>query len=166
MADYIEIEPGLVISDDGEIIESAGIDDAMAFLARRRHEAHVQEKEWESYGKTIDMVLLKRQSEKKLSYGDVVISVMGGTYPKTNSTLFAEELADMPLEIEFVFDIIAAATGFRRDTDAEGRGVLPESVRALYDECTAHPEKRPWIQSSAVRKQAPTMTRVKEEALA
>ena len=44
VSDYIEVAPGLVVSEDGEVIE--GADDAIAMLIRHRHDAHTQEVEW------------------------------------------------------------------------------------------------------------------------
>ena len=150
MSDYIEVEPGLVIDSEGEIIESASIDDAMKFLAARRHEAKQQLKAYEHYIEDLDRVLLRYQKDRKLAYGDVVISVRGGTYRKTNTDAFAELVATMPLEFAEMVALVASATGFKRE-------LVPEILRDAYDECTATLEKRPWIESDVARKPAPVM---------
>ena len=151
MSDYIEVEPGLVIDSEGEIIESASIDDAMKFLAARRHEAKQQLKAYEHYIDDLDRVLLRYQKDRKLAYGDVVISVRGGTYRKTNTDAFAQLIGLMPVEDQDLFELVAAATGFKRE-------LVPEILRDAYDECTATLEKRPWIESDVARRPAPVMT--------
>lgn len=148
MSDFIEVEPGLVIDDNGEIIESAGIDDAVKFLAARRHEAKQQLKAYERYIDDLDRVLLRYQKDRKLAYGDVVISVRGGTYRKTDTTKLADVLGVMAVEFDDLMALVAAATGFRRDD-------VPEILRDAYDDCTATLEKRPWIESDIARKPAP-----------
>lgn len=154
MSDYIELEPGLVIDSDGEIVESASIDDAMKFLAARRHEAKQQLKAYERYIEDLDRVLLRHQKERKLAYGDVVISVRGGTYRKTDTESFAQLVGSMPVEFDDMVALVAAATGFKRE-------LVPESLRDAYDECTATLEKRPWIESEVARK--PLLTPVSVE---
>ena len=150
MSDYIEVEPGLVIDSEGEIIESASIDDAMKFLAARRHEAKQQLKAYEHYIDDLDRVLLRYQKDRKLAYGDVVISVRGGTYRKTDAQKFADMLSAMAVEFDDLMGLVAAATGFKRDD-------VPEILRDAYDDCTATLEKRPWIESDVARKPAPVM---------
>ena len=153
MTDYLNLGDGLIVSDDGEIIEAAGIDDTLAFIARKRHEAKRQEAEWEAYRKTLDQVLLRKQHEKRVAYGDVVTTISGGTYDTTDAGLFAQSLWDQSLELEVLFEIIASATGFKR-------ALLPERVRDLYDAATTTHDKRPWVVTSIARQPAPAVQHV------
>lgn len=146
--------PDLVVDEDGVIIDSAGINDVLAFIVSRRHEARQQAKEWEAYQKTLDAVLLKQLPQSRMTYGDVVVGRYGGTYSTTDCGAFAESLFELALEAEEMFEVISAAQGFTRDN-------LPEKVRQVFDDCTTKAEKRPWIQSSIARKLAP---KVKREA--
>lgn len=156
MSDYLDLGDGLVVSDDGEIVSSAGIDDPLAFIARRRHEAKRQEDEWQAYRKTLDAVLLRKQEERRVAYGDVVTTLSSGTYNTTDTGFFAELLFARTLEPETFLEVIAAALGFKRD-------LLPEAVRDLYDTATTTHEKRPWVITSTARKSAPAMQHVAAE---
>jgi phage tail sheath gpL-like len=100
----------MVIDTDGVIIEAADINDAMKFLAEQRHDAKQQAKEWEHRVDVLDTVILKNQAEKKLTYGETVIAIRGGTYTKTDPAKFAEEVYAKPIELEDLFAIIAAAS--------------------------------------------------------
>ncbi len=158
MSDYIYIDGlGTIDPDSGEIIDAASIDDPLAFAVRKRDEAKRQENEWEAYRKALDAVILRRQQEKRVAYGDVVCDLRSGTYTTTDADKFAEALYDGPaLELETIYEIIAAATGFKRD-------LLPERARQAYDDATMTHTKRPWIQTSTARKQAPAMQHVAVE---
>jgi hypothetical protein len=157
VADYIAIAFGLVIDTDGEIIEAAGIDDAMKFIAAQRHDAKQQEKEWAARVEALDRVLLRKQQEKRLAYDDIVVSIGGGTYSKTDAEKFAELLWEMPLEMEDVFCIISAASGFKKDK-------LPAFAEEAYAASTEVLEKRAWIESRVARKRAPRMLAEQPEA--
>ncbi len=160
MSDYIEIEAGLVISEDGEIIDAANVDDPIAFLARQRHEAKVQEKEWAERVSVLDRVLLKQQGEKRMSYGTVVVDVRTGTYPKFDRAEYADAISEIEFTREELMALVLAAKDFDRAS-------LPAAVVDIYDEALKHPEKRPWIQTSNVRKAAPAVRKVAaEEVLA
>lgn len=154
--DYIHVAPGLVVDEDGVIIETASIDDAMKFVAQSRHEAKEQEKEWGARVQVLDRVLLRNQSEKKLTYGDLVVSIRGGTYSKTDAEQFAALVYEKPVELEDLFAVIAAASGFKKD-------LLPESVREAYEATTTTFEKRSWIESNVARKRAPAMEKQEAE---
>jgi hypothetical protein len=147
MTDYIALENGMVIDTDGVIIEAADINDAMKFLAEQRHDAKQQAKEWEHRVDVLDTVILKNQAEKKLTYGETVIAIRGGTYTKTDPAKFAEEVYAKPIELEDLFAIIAAATGFKKD-------LLPEVALEAYQATTTTFEKRPWVESSVARRRA------------
>jgi len=159
MADYIEIAPGLVVSEDGEIIESGSIDDPLKFLVSQRHEANVQIKSWEARRAVLDAVILRKQSERTVDYSGVVCSLRGGSYSRTDSRAFAagasESIGGLDWEhpelATAILDIIAAATGFKRDS-------LPESARDAYDAATLRLEKRPWVETSVARRLAPEVT--------
>jgi hypothetical protein len=153
MSDYFEIEPGLVISEDGEIVDNANQDDSLAFIARRRHEARVQLKAYEDYIRVLDAVLLKKQHDKRVAYGDTVCTIAGGTYSKTDAAAFSDALEDLPLEAADLLDVIGAATGFKRELLGWN-----EKVLAAFDANTATLEKRPWLQTSIARKPAPKLT--------
>src|SRR3990167_11510425 len=93
--DVIEFPDGstLTVDEDGEIVDAADMDDPLAFVARNRHEARQQLAAYERYIAVLDRGILKKQSEKKMTYpGDVVISVRTSTYSKTDSALFSEFL--------------------------------------------------------------------------
>lgn len=151
MPDYIYLDNGIVIDDQGEIIES-GNENAMAVIATRRAEAKNQQKRWESIVADYDRVLLRNQDRKRVSYGDVVISVCGGSYPKTNAETFADWVAEVPLEFGDIIQTIASATGFKRD-------LLPESVRGAFDDATETLQKRSWIESRIAERVAPEFER-------
>lgn len=161
MSDYIYIEneggSPLVIDESGEIIESAGIDDALKFVVLQREEAHRQAKEWGKRVDDLDRVILRKQEGRKVAYGPVVAVVRGGTYNKTDCGKLAEGVAtafpeafDMEHEgqVAAVLGIIASATGFKRDA-------MPEDARILYDFATEKLEKRSWIETSTARELAP-----------
>ncbi len=148
VSDFIEIRPGLVVDTDGVIIEAADRDDAMKFIASKRHDAKQQMEEWKSYVQDLDRVLLKNQSERKLNYDNLVVSIRGGTYSKTDTEAFANECYALTLEPSDLFAIIAAASGFKKDK-------LPESAKAAFESHTATLEKHPWVESSIARRRAP-----------
>ena len=157
MADYIEAAPGLIVDTDGEIVSAAGIDDPLKFIVARRDEARRQMKAWEKTTEDLDRVILRNQDAKTVAYGNVIATIRGGTYSKTDVPCFAKAagvfLADgldfeHPEEAEEILSIIAAASGFKRD-------LLPESVRDLYDRWTATLEKRAWVETSIARELAP-----------
>ena len=141
------LEGGIVIDDDGEIIES-GDNDALAVIATRRAYAKTQQKQWEAIVADYDRVLLRKQDNARATYGDVVISVRSGTYSDTDTTAFADDVAELPLEFGDLITIIAAARGFHRDD-------LPDSVLAAFDANTETLTKRPWVESRVAARQAP-----------
>ena len=147
MSDYIILDDGIVIDDQGEIIES-GNSDALAVIATRRAYAKAQQKQWEAIVADYDRVLLRKQDNARATYGDVVISVRSGTYPKTNAETFADDVAELPLEFGDLITVIAAASGFRR-------GDLPDAVLAAFDANTEKLTKRPWVESRVAARQAP-----------
>lgn len=157
MADYIEAAPGLIVDTDGEIVSAAGIDDPLKFIVARRDEARRQMKRWEELTADLDRVILRKQGDKTVAYGNVIATIRGGTYAKTDVRRFALEsllrLSDgldfeHPEATDAIQAVIAAASGFKRD-------LLPESVRHLYDEATATLEKRPWVETAIARELAP-----------
>lgn len=148
MSDYLEIEPGLIVSDDGEIIESAHQNDTLAFVARRRHEAHVQEKDWHDFKRVLDAVLMRQQSEKRTAYGDTVVTVQGGTYQTFDRVGFAAFLSQIELTRDELLALAGAATGFARED-------MPDATHDIYDESVTTKEKRPWVLSSVARRPAP-----------
>lgn len=157
--EYIEVAPGLVVDGNGEIVED-GSGDGLLRVAQLRHEAYVQKRAFESYIEDLDRVLLKQQSEKKVAYGTVVCSVRGGTYTKVDSAQFADLVYERFTSAFAVFDaeadqavaavlaIVAAATGFKREA-------LPEPAWALLDAATTTLTKRPWVETSVARHEAP-----------
>lgn len=157
MSDYIYLDNGLVIDENGEIIESADPDSALQLIVLRRHEAKRQVKEWQQQVDDLDRVILKRQESRTAVYGDTVATVRGGAYSKTNGFAFAAAIAeafgdafDFEHEdaVQAVLDVIAAATGFKRDA-------LPEEAIPAYELATATLEKRPWVETSPIKRPAP-----------
>ncbi len=157
MADYIEAAPGLIVDTDGEIVSAAGIDDPLKFIVARRDEARRQMKRWEELTADLDRVILRKQGDKTVAYGNVVATIRGGTYSKTDIVRFAVaslvKLSDgldfeHPEATDAIQAVIAAASGFKRD-------LLPEAVRDLYDENTTTMEKRAWVETSIARELAP-----------
>lgn len=157
MADYLYLENGIVIDEDGEIVDAAGHDDPLAYIATRRADAKIQLKEWESYIEGLDRVLLRKQMERRMSYGDVVIRIGGGRYYQTNAKALAEMLSDAEARREDLVGLLAAAKGFRKDE-------VPEPVRFMYEDVTAAIEKKPWIESAVARKSPPVVRREPVEA--
>ncbi len=157
LPDYIDVGDGLVISEDGEIVESAGINDPLAFIARKRHEAHIQEKDWHDYKATLDAVLKRKQDERRTAYGDYVITVMSGDYRKFHADKFAAGLDGTEFTREELVSLVLAATGFDRD-------LLPTVAVSAYDEAVEVKGKAPWVLSSIARKLAPKATKQLEEA--
>ena len=151
MSDYIEVAPGLVVSEDGEIIESSGIDDPLKFLVSQRHEANVQIKSWEARRAVLDAVILRRQADRTVDYSGVVCSLRGGTYRKTDAGKLADLLGEMPVEANDLLALVAAATAFKLDS-------VPSILREAVEDCTTTHEKRPWVETSAARRLAPGAT--------
>jgi len=151
MSDYIEIAPGMVISEDGEIIDSGNIDDPLKFLVSQRHEANVQVKSWEARRAVLDAVILRKQAERTMDYSGIVCSLRGGTYRKTDAGQLADLLAEMPVESSDLLALVAAATAFKADS-------VPPILRDVVDDCTTTHEKRPWVETSVARRPAPGAT--------
>jgi hypothetical protein len=148
MSDYIEVAPGLIINEDGEIVESNDIDDPLKFIIAQRHEANVQVKSWEARRGVLDAVILRRQADRTVDYSGVVCSLRGGSYRKTDAGKLADLLAEMPVESDDLLALVAAATAFRLDC-------VPPILRDAVEDCTTTHEKRPWVETSAARKLAP-----------
>lgn len=169
MSDYIEVAPGLVVTEDGEIVEAADIDDPLKFIVLQRHEANMQIKQWEARKAVLDQVIQKRQSDRTVTYGDVVSAIRGGSYNKTDSEALAKALVceGSPLAEAFDFEhtdkvavvlaLIGAASGFRKDD-------VPADAKPLYEAHTATLEKRPWVETSVARKAAPARVTRQAEA--
>ena len=148
MSDYVEVAPGLIINEDGEIVESNGIDDPLKFLVAQRHEANVQIKSWEARRAVLDAVILRKQDTRTVDYSGVVCSLRGGTYRKTDSGKLADLLGEMPVEANDLLALVAAATAFKLDS-------VPPILRDVVEDCTTTHEKRPWVETSAARRLAP-----------
>jgi hypothetical protein len=148
MSDYIEVAPGLIINEDGEIVESNDIDDPLKFIIAQRHEANVQVKSWEARRGVLDAVILRRQADRTVDYSGVVCSLRGGSYRKTDAGKLADLLAEMPVESDDLLALVAAATAFRLDC-------VPPILRDAVEDCTTTHEKRRWVETAAARKLAP-----------
>lgn len=158
---FYEVEPGLVVDEDGVIVE-CDIDSPLLFLAQRRHEAHTQMKAHEAYRQVIDRVLLKQQAEKTQAYGDVVISVKSRTYTSFEGEAFADLLyeafgtSEPQLLVSRLLHIVAAATAFRTapDKDRPELPYLDEEAAELLERVKEKHMTKPWIESSVARKPA------------
>ena len=148
MAEYIEIAPGLVVDDQGEIIESAGIADPLSYVVFQRRDAYEQRKEWEKRQAILDSVILRKQQDKTRAYGETIVTLVGGSYAQTDSKAFAEAVYALPLELEVIFETMAAASGFKRDS-------LPPEVRQAFDDATEKMPKRAYVRTAVARKAAP-----------
>jgi hypothetical protein len=148
VSDYIEVAPGLIINEDGEIVESHGIDDPLKCIIAQRHEANVQVKSWEARRAVLDAVILRKQDSRTVDYSGVVCSLRGGTYRKTDAGKLADLLAEMPVESSDLLALVAAATAFKADS-------VPPILREVIEDCTTTHEKRPWVETSVARKLAP-----------
>jgi len=148
--EYIEITPGLVVSDDGEIVESAGITDPLGYIVFQRRDAYEQRKQWEQRQAILDAVILRKQQDKTRAYGETVVTLVGGSYSQTNTKAFAEAVYALPLELEVIFEVIAAADGFKRES-------LPPEVRQAFDEATQSIPKRAHVRTSVARRAAPPL---------
>lgn len=153
MTEAYDLGDGLVVTDDGEILACADQDDPLAFIVRKRDMAKAMQDEWEKYRKALDTVILRKQTDKRLVYGDLVSDIKGRTYTTTDAGLFAEYLYEHPLELETIFEIIAAAKDFKRD-------LLPEAARKAYDDATTTHQSKPWVETSKVRQPAPRVRKV------
>lgn len=149
-AEYTYLDGGIVIDDQGEIIESGGHDDPLSVLAYRRADAYRQKQEWQSYIEALDRVLLRKQQARRTAYGDVVITLASRRYPRTDKDALAATLLDAEASREDLAGLIRAATGFRAED-------VPETVRDMFDDFTATLETRPWVTSSFARRAAPTI---------
>lgn len=148
---YLTIDTLVIDDETGEIIDAAGIDDPLKFVAQKRHEAAQQMKEWEELRRNYDRVLLRNQELLKVTYGDVVIARRSSSYPVFQALDFGSMLADLELTAEERLQILFAAKGFTRE-------MLPEVAQPLLDKATEHRQKQPWIESSIARKVAPKAT--------
>ena len=147
LVSYIEYQGLVVDSETGEVLTLPPGEDALSGAAWRRHAAKEQQKAWEHTVQTLDRVLM-RQDTRKAQYGEVVVSVVAGSFPKTDVEAFVSMLSEIPLEAEEMADIIAAAKGFDRDK-------LPARVLEAFDDCTTKVPKAPYILTAPVLKQAP-----------
>lgn len=151
MSEYIYLGDGIVVDDEGEIIES-GSGDVLAVIASRRADAKAQAQRWKDVVRDYDRVLLRKQGTRRQAYGDVVITVGHGSYHQTDAEAFADWVAELPLEFGDIIQTIAASKGF-------DRAALPESVRAAFDATTTELQKRPWIESRVAERVAPVFER-------
>ena len=149
---YLTIDALVIDDETGEIIDAAGIDDPLKFIALKRHEAAQQMKEWEELRRNYDRVLLRNQEEAKTSYGDVVIAKRTSSYPVFDGEAFGGKALDVELTAAERVLFYFAAKGFNRD-------LLPDVLKPVLDEATEHRQKQPWIESSIARKVAPKATR-------
>lgn len=148
MSEYIEIAPGLVVSDDGEIVEASDVTDPLAYVVWQRRDAYEQRKEWEKRQAILDAVILRKQQDKTHSYGETVVTLVGGSYTQTDAKAFAEAVYALPLEMEVIFETLAAASGFKRES-------LPPEVRQAFDDATESMPKRAYVRTSIARRVAP-----------
>ena len=157
---FIELENGVVVDDEtGEPIDECDIDDVVKFSVSRRHEAKAQEDAYKQLRTVYDQIIIKHQQDKKLTYGDLVCSVKTSAYSTFDAAAFADAISEIEFTREELMALVLAATKFDRDK-------LPPIVRDAYDEAVTTQMKRPWVETSVVRKQAPVLRRVKAEATA
>lgn len=150
MTEYIEIAPGLVVSDAGEIVESTGITDPLSYVVFQRRDAYEQRKQWEQRQAILDSVILRKQQDKTRAYGETIVTLVGGSYAQTDSKAFAEAVYELPLELEVIFETLAAASGFKRES-------LPPEVRQAFDAATEKMPKRAYVRTSVARRAAPPL---------
>lgn len=154
---YIELENGVVVDDEaGEIIGDADIDDVIKFSVSRRHEAKAQEDAYKQLRMVYDQVIIKHQQDKKLTYGDLVCAVKTVPYSTFDAEGFADSISEIEFTREELMALVLAATKF-------DRAKLPAVVLDAYDEAVTTQMKKPWVETSVVRKQAPVLRRVKAE---
>ena len=154
---FIELENGVVVDDEtGEPIDECDIDDVVKFSVSRRHEAKAQEDAYKQLRVVYDQIIIKHQQDKKLTYGDLVCSVKTVPYSTFDAASFADSISEIEFTREELMALVLAATKFDRDK-------LPPIVLDPYDEAVTTQMKRPWVETSVVRKQAPVLRRVKAE---
>lgn len=154
----------IIVDSDGVIVDT-NIDSPLLYVAQRRHEAKTQAKAYEDYIQSLDRVLLKNQTDPKLAYGDVVVSIRGGRY----STINGEAFADLVWEvingdehndaIERLLAVIAAGTAYRAEPDAKdpAKAHLEPEIAAVLDKAREWHEKRAWVETAVARKPAPKL---------
>jgi len=148
--DYIDVlgDQSLIVTEDGEIVESHG-PDRLSVVATRRHDAYQQIKRWEAVLANFDRVLL--QNGVYGAFGGIVINSRQSSYTKTDVQKFVEEIPEMSYsELEA---LARAASGFKREK-------LPEMAIKAYDAATARIPKRPWIESAIAHRAAPEIAHV------
>lgn len=166
MPDYIMIEPGLVVDEDGEIIE--GGDYGLKRLVELRHYAKENEDAWAARRKALDPVIKRKQEEPRAVYGDIVTSVRGGTYGKVDGeqlwSLVRERCAgdDGLPDLNAVAEFIASATGYRKaqDKDDPGLPYLSPAHAELVERATKHFEKQQWVETKRLAEAPPKPSQV------
>lgn len=143
--DLIEV----VDPETGEVIVLEEGEQDLAVVVHRRHEAHAQEKLWAENRKRYDAIL-KARAESGGVFDDVQLRFRGGTYSTFDGERFARAIRASEIEPTYEMWLIAmaASKGFKRDA-------LPVGLfRDAFDKATDQLPKRPWVETSKVRRLA------------
>lgn len=166
---WIEIEPGLVASEDGELADPAPAN--VRRVLQLYYDAVQQRKEWEKVAGLYGAIVLK---EIKRS-GDMPLTVSildatgaeqelvtrrgnNGDRKNTDVAAFVEAVMEMPLELEDLFQVLSAASGFKEDrlpvvrpTDNHPEGI----VREAFEQHTERKPTADFVRQSIAKKRAP-----------
>lgn len=161
MSDYVRLDGSDIVFDaeSGEIVSECDINDAVKFIASKRHGAKEQEEEWGKTRKTLDIVLKRHQDVgTNVVYGDLVVAHRTSGYSTFDAPQFRDAISEIEFTKEELMALVMAAKSFDRD-------LLPMVVQDAYDEAVTAHTKQPWIESRIVRKQAPRLSPVAREAV-
>ena len=132
-----------VDADTGELLE--GIPD-LSLLARQLYDAQQQLKAWEQHCNGLKAILLEKQVEKKVIYGDVSVSVRQAVRTVFDAVgwrggLFYDELSK---------EALAAIIDAAKDFDINQLPTILEAARFV-----SHQPSKPYVVVELVRKDAP-----------
>lgn len=147
MSELYILGNGVIVTEDGEIIETPPGMDRLAFLATRLEEARTQRKMYEQEEAILQSAILRIMDGKRAiidtGASELVVSVKTGTYPVQHTDEFATMLQEMLPDItkEQLINIIHAARSFAPEA-------LPEEFQPLLAQVTEHRPKRSWVDVS------------------
>jgi len=139
----------VVVDDDGEIVDSAHIDDRLAFLARQHHYLKDLQVAIKAKLGSIDAVLLKQQGPDRVSYSDLVGARRDRASVTTDVAGFKAELESTELTAEEARELVMAASAFDRKA-------VPVWIRAVYENYVTEGRTKPWYETAlAIREPKP-----------
>ena len=129
--------------ETGEILEDAP---DLSLLARQLYDAQQQLKAWEQHCNGLKAILLEKQVEKKVLYGDVSVSVRQAVRANFDAKGYLDSLHYEEVSKGTLVVIIQAAKDF-------DPGQLPAFTDPLS--FVSHQPSKPYVVVELVRKDAP-----------